>query len=124
MIITLLRHLIQRALRRSVSGAAAAILALLLACPIGAYAEKVKIDALYFNLNSDDATAETAPPDEEGSYVSGVLTIPETVTYGGTTYTVTGIGDDAFSFCTELTSVTIPASVTRIGSYAFAGCQT
>ncbi len=32
---------------------------------------------------------------------------------------VTAIGDDAFSECSNLTSVTIPSGVTKIGSYAF-----
>ena len=35
---------------------------------------------------------------------------------------VTGIGDYAFSGCTGLTSITIPASVTSIGIRAFEGC--
>ncbi len=35
---------------------------------------------------------------------------------------VTGIGDSAFSVCTELTSVTIPDSVASIGRSAFQGC--
>ena len=35
---------------------------------------------------------------------------------------VTSIGDYAFYGCTGLTSVTIPASVTSIGDYAFYGC--
>ena len=35
---------------------------------------------------------------------------------------VTSIGDDAFYYCTSLTSVTIPDSVTSIGSSAFSGC--
>lgn len=36
---------------------------------------------------------------------------------------VTEIGDDAFSDCESLTSVTIPDSVTSIGKYAFKSCQ-
>ena len=35
---------------------------------------------------------------------------------------VTSIGEDAFYFCTSLTSVTIPDSVTTIGRKAFYGC--
>ena len=38
-------------------------------------------------------------------------------------YTVTSIGDYAFSDCSSLTSVTIPDSVTSIGYSAFDGCS-
>ena len=51
--------------------------------------------------------------------ISGSVTIPSTL--GG--YPVTSIGDDAFSWSDSLTSVTIPDSVTSIGSYAFANCE-
>ena len=45
-------------------------------------------------------------------------TIPPTVAYGTNTYTVTEIGDYAFSFST-LTSITIPNTITKIGNSAF-----
>ena len=37
-------------------------------------------------------------------------------------FTVTGIGDNAFSDCTGLTNITIPNSVTGIGDWAFNNC--
>ena len=56
-----------------------------------------------------------------GSYnsYSGTVDIPNTVTYNGTTYTVTAIGNNAFRDCSNLTGVTIPGTVESIGEYAF-----
>ena len=55
----------------------------------------------------------------DGSQPTGDLVIPGSVTYGGTEYTVTTIGNYAFHGCTGLTSVTIGDGVTTIGNYAF-----
>ena len=54
---------------------------------------------------------------------SGNLIIPSTISYNGTTYSVTSIGDRAFYYCSGLTSVTIPNDVTSIGGSAFYGCN-
>ena len=51
------------------------------------------------------------------------LNIPATVTINGTEYSVTSIGNYAFSDCSSLQSVTIPNSVTSIGNDAFSGCS-
>ncbi len=51
------------------------------------------------------------------------VVIPGTITYQGTTYDVTSIGDLAFFECSSLTSVTIPISVTSIGLATFGGCS-
>ena len=50
--------------------------------------------------------------------ISGDIEIPSTL--GG--YPVTKIGDDAFYYCTSLTSVIIPDGVTKIGARAFYQC--
>ena len=55
----------------------------------------------------------------ESSTVSGAVVVPEKVYVGSTELTVTSIGDYAFSGCYNMTSVTIPSSVTSIGAYAF-----
>ena len=53
---------------------------------------------------------------------SGDIVIPETISYNGKTYRVTGINEYAFYECRELTSVTLPGSITRINLHAFSGC--
>ena len=37
-------------------------------------------------------------------------------------FPVTCIGDNAFCYCTKLTSITLPEGCTTIGYYAFSGC--
>ena len=57
------------------------------------------------------------------SAYSGNIVIPKTITFSGTTYSVTSIGEHAFSRCYDrVTSVTIPNSITSIGKYAFSRC--
>ncbi len=51
----------------------------------------------------------------------GAIIIPETVTYLSTNYSVTSLGDSAFT-SKGLTSITIPNSVTNIGDNAFKYC--
>ncbi len=41
---------------------------------------------------------------------------------GDNGYTVTGIGKDAFLYCTTLKSITLPKTLTYIEDFAFAGC--
>ena len=53
---------------------------------------------------------------------SGKLVIPDKVLDGNTSYTVTAIGDMAFSYATEITSLTIPNTVLTIGKESFANC--
>ena len=80
---------------------------------------------LYYNITSVTTVEVTYQQHWSPSNYSGLtsVTIPETVTYNGTTYSVTSIGDAAFQNCSSLTSITIPNSVTSIGNWAFCDCS-
>ena len=86
-----------------------------------------KIDGLAYEIESDGSVCVThttsQPPtkDYHSSY-SGDIVIPSTITYSNKTYNVTGIGSCAFKYCTGVTSVTIPNSITSIWWDAFLGC--
>ena len=104
---------------------------------LSASAYDVHVNGIYYNLNTDDMTAEVTykhnpneydvQTDWDGSvyrtqyntFYQGSITIPEQVNG----YKVTSIGSRAFESCTYLTSVTIPSSVTRIDRKAFYFCE-
>ena len=100
---------------------------LALAAGVGTmFADGIKIGDLYYNLNATDQTAEVTYElhwDENNYKGLTTANIPASVTYNGTTYSVTSIGRFAFCRCSSLTSVTIPNSVTSIGDRAFEGCS-
>ena len=86
---------------------------------------KYQIGDLYYNLDGDNLTAEVTSQISDWPYWSTTITtavIPASVTYNNVTYSVTSIGDKAFSGCSGLTSVTIGNSVTSIGEWAFYDC--
>ena len=85
------------------------------------------VDGVYYKYLSkaNKTVAVTFNGDKYNSYsdeYSGNVVIPAFVTYNETTYSVTSIGESAFSDCTGLTSVEIPNSVTSIDCDAFSGC--
>ena len=88
--------------------------------------ERVQIGDLYYNLDATNQTAEVTSQNSSHPYWSTTVTtanIPASVTYSGTTYSVTSIGNNAFAYCSSLTSVTIGNGVTSIGEAAFSGCS-
>ncbi|MBR3613074.1 MAG: leucine-rich repeat domain-containing protein [Bacteroidaceae bacterium] len=100
--------------------------ALLLLCSIVATAKDFEAGGIAYNItDATNLTVEvtyTGPRPNILNRYSGAVTIPASVTYNETTYSVTTIGSDAFARCTKLTSITIPNSVISIGERAFSGC--
>ena len=80
----------------------------------------VEIDGIFYELNTTDFTAEVVASDDT---YSGDVEIPIFVEYEWNSYTVTSIGDNAFYYCDNLVSVSMPYSLKRIGDSAFENCH-
>lgn len=71
----------------------------------------------------EDLTVEVTEADGSIAYYTGDITVPETVEWNGRTFTVTAIGESAFYYNQDITSVNMPASITSIEHYAFSHCS-
>ena len=115
---------------------------------LSATAHDFEADGIYYNISGTNAIV-TFRGVNQYSYndeYSGEISIPSTITYNGTTYSVTSIGeyafynsgglisvsipnsvtsirDNAFSFCCNLQSLVLPDFITFIGEGAFDGCS-
>jgi len=85
-------------------------------------------DTIWYKITSEnDKTCEVTYRfgDEYGVVYTdtlryeGEIIIPSEVTHDDVTYTVIGIGGETFWYCTQLTGVEIPSTVTYIGDDAF-----
>ena len=104
------------------------LLLLLMLLPMAVSAHDFEVDGIYYII-TDTIEKEAWVSCRGGTYdsysneYSGEVVVPETATYNGITYSITGIRSGAFESCTLLTSVSISNSVIEIGKYAFAYCS-
>ena len=84
-----------------------------------AYKYDFNVDDIYYTISPfEDVVAVTSGDNK----YSGNVIIPDSVSYEGIVYRVTGIENLAFRRCKNLTSVKIPPTVIAVGAEAFYGC--
>ena len=89
-----------------------AVLSLVICIGLSAYAET--IDGIVYTTSSSGSNRTATVTGYSGSPRNVV--IPAQIKVGNITYSVTTIADAAFANCTSLESISIPASVTKIGN--------
>ena len=98
------------------------LLLVMILLPMVASAYDAQINGIYYNLVKKVKVAEVVPScvfeSDWNNQYSGDIVIPATVDYEGVTYNVTSIGRRAFFNC-NISSFTIPSSITSIGPEAF-----
>ena len=101
-------------------------LVLALVCVQGAVAHDFELNGICYNINGDGNTVTVTYYGssfvESMFYYSGNVNITSTVQYGGKSYNVTAIGNDAFQMCNMVTGISLPSSIVTIGNNAFKGC--
>lgn len=74
-----------------------------------------EVDGIYYKKWYSGECYVTYGSEAFASY-SGNVVIPEKVTYEGNEYVVTRLETNAFKYCTDLLSVSIPNTVTWLGN--------
>lgn len=77
---------------------------------------------LTYNILSEASKTVEVIASSTGSY-QGDIVIPSSVKFGNNTYYVVQISENAFSNCSELTSIELPNTITTIKNSAFYGCS-
>jgi hypothetical protein len=88
-----------------------------------AFAHDFMVDELYYTKQGDNTVNISFKGASSASSMvySGDVVVPETVEFEGVTYTIVGVDDGTFNYCTNLTSVSLPKTVTSLGTIIFEG---
>jgi len=100
------------------------LLALLLPATVSAH--DFEVNGIYYNVINDNEVEVTYKGPNFYSFsneYSGNVIIPIDITYNAKNYTVSTIGNNAFYYCTGMTSIVIPNSIDSISNGAFQGCS-
>ena len=103
-----------------------ATIAMLLCC-ITTSGHDLEADGIFYKiLSAKDLTCEVTfrgdTYDEYSNEYTGIVQVPTTITYKNKTFAVSGVDENAFRDCGNLTKVVLPNSVTSIGKRAFENC--
>ena len=91
--------------------------------PFLALAYDAEVNGIYYNfLGTKRAYVTFGGLDADAPQYVGKVVIPAQISYGGHTYKVISIGENAFAGCDNLKSVQLPSSVRGVSSCAFLGC--
>ena len=99
-----------------------------LLCSITVSAYDFEVDGIYYRRTQfgDNPTVKVDYRGFIGNtyndFYVGDIVIPETVSYDGVTYAVTAIGGNAFEGCNQVTSISMPSTITEIEQTAFYNC--
>lgn len=90
----------------------------------GGYYKEVKIDDIYYNIDSSSGFAEvTRNTATIGKNYYGDIIIPNSIKYKDNTYIVSSIGHGAFAGESGVISIRVPSSVEIIESGAISSCE-
>ncbi len=84
-----------------------------------------EINGIYYILNNSTETAMvTYQKQNDMSNYQGLtnVVIPETIEYNDVTYTIVGVGPEAFNYCWGLKSISLPETIESIDTLAFGYC--
>ena len=87
-------------------------------CTLSSSAFDFEVDGIQYSYKEDGVAISSVSKSLESAY-----TILETVSYSGKDYKVIAVGENAFEKHNEITSITIPASISSIGMFAFTECS-